>query len=482
MVYTTAAEDGPLTLEDYQHSGRTVFEQVLRLSGEQKIEVERRCMVAIDPENRDYRYDYYRDNCSTRVRDLLDGTLRGRIKQQTESKPSGVTYRWHTRRLLSDDIPLYVALQAVLGHPVDEPISQWQEMFLPEKLRERLREITVVLPDGSRAPLLESESVLGKGDKPPEASAPPHSIPPSLLAGVLLGGAFVGSTLQIVRRRLWARVAFVVLGMAWLLLIGIGGAVSTWGWVATDHFVSKYNENLLHVTPLGLVLLVLLPAASGGGRRMAFVVSAIIAGLSLLGLVLKVTPFFFQVNGDMIALCLPVHLALCWSLWRLWTLPPRVKAESPDARRSHRNVRRRSTRASVPKQLRREIASLLFSIPTMRLLQTSIVLGLSGCLLAGCGRINLRIQMPASRHCRPTSRHRLPRRMFLSIPLWRKRRGNRSRVAAIDQSNRHATGACPGGGEGPGRGGARAGGDRGTVSTGADPPICRGPDRGGIAA
>jgi hypothetical protein len=333
MIYTTAAEDGPLTLEDYRHSGRTVFEQVLRLSGEQKIEVERRCMVAIDRENRDYRYDYYRDNCSTRVRDLLDGTLRGQIKQHTESTPSGVTYRWHTRRLLSDDVPLYVALQAVLGHPVDKPISQWQEMFLPEKLRERLREITVALPDGTSAPLLESESVLNTGDKPPEASAPPHSIPPSLLAGVLLGGAFVGLTLQMVRRRLWARITFLVLGMSWLLLISIGGVVSTWGWAATDHFVCKYNENLLHVTPLALVLLVLLPAASGGGRRLAFVVSAIIAGLSLLGLALKVTPFFFQVNGDMIALCLPVHLALCWSMWRLSKLPPRVKADSPVGKR-----------------------------------------------------------------------------------------------------------------------------------------------------
>jgi hypothetical protein len=333
MIYTTAAEDGPLTLEDYKHSRRDVFEQVLHLTGLQKIEIERRCMVAIDRENRDYRYDYYRDNCSTRVRDLLDATLAGQLKKQTESKPSGVTFRWHTRRLLTDYIPLYVALQAVLGHPIDEPISQWQEMFLPEKLRERLRETMVVLPDGSRAPLLESETVLNKGDKPTEASAPPHSIPPSLLAGVLLGGTFIGLTELIVRRKRGARVVFMILGMSWLLLIGIGGAISAWGWWFTDHFVVKYNENLLHITPLALLLLVLLPAASGGGRRLAFVVAAMIAGLSLLGLALKVTPFFFQVNGDMIALCLPVHISLCWSMWHLWKSPRRTMAESPDDQR-----------------------------------------------------------------------------------------------------------------------------------------------------
>jgi uncharacterized protein DUF4105 len=327
MIYMTAAEDGPLSLQDYHDSGRAVYEQVLHLTGAQKIELERRCAVAIDEEHRNYRYDYYRDNCSTRVRDILDDTLRGQIKQQTESKPSGVTLRWHTRRLLTDDLPLYVALQAELGHPVDQPISQWQEMFLPSKLRERLREIMVVQTDGSKAPLLEYEQIISAGDKPPEALGPPRSVPYALLSGTLLGGAFVGLTLLIVWKKRLARTGLIVLGLGWLLLIGIGGVIGAWAWIGTDHFVAKYNENLLQVTPLGLVLAILLPKASGGGKWLAFIISAIIAGLSVLGLALKVTPFFFQVNGDMIALCLPVHLALCWSLWRLSKLPPRIKAE-----------------------------------------------------------------------------------------------------------------------------------------------------------
>ncbi len=352
MIYTTAAEDGPPTIEEYRNSGRTVWEQVLGLSENQKIDIEDRCIAAIDPQNRDYRYDYYRDNCSTRVRDLIDAALGHQIRQQIESKPSGVTDRWHTRRLLRDDIPLYVALQAVLGHPVDEPISQWQETFLPEKLRERLREIRIVGADGRSAPLLESESVLSPGNKPPEASAPPNSLPPMLIAGVLIAGGFVGLTTLIVRGQRGARIALIVFAMAWLLLIGVGGAIATWGWFATDHVVCRYNENLLQVSPLALFLLVLLPKASGGGRRLAFVVSAIIAGLSILGLALKASPFFFQVNGDMISLCLPIHLALCWSMWRLWKMPPKPRTESLDRKRGpadsadFRSSRRR-TRAAT---------------------------------------------------------------------------------------------------------------------------------------
>lgn len=347
MIYMTAAEDGPHSLRGYRASGRAVYEQVLHLTGAQKIELERRCLVAIAEENKNYRYDYYRDNCSTRVRDILDETLRGQIKQQTESKPSGVTLRWHTRRLLTDDLPLYVALQAELGHPVDQPISQWQELFLPSKLRERLREITIVQPDGSKGQLLESEQVLSPDDKYPEAAAPPRSIPYALMSGILLGGAFVGLTLLIIRKKRFARTGFIVLGVSWLLLIGIGGAISAWAWIGTDHLVAKYNENLLQVTPLALVLAFLLPKASGGGKRAAFIASAIIAGLSVLGLALKVTPFFFQVNGDMIALCLPVHLALCWSLRRLSKLPPHVKAiKEPPAETKQLRKRARLSRSS----------------------------------------------------------------------------------------------------------------------------------------
>jgi len=347
MIYMTAAEDGPRSLQSYRESGRAVYEQVLHLTGAQKIELERRCLVATAEENKNYRYDYYRDNCSTRVRDILDDTLRGQIKQQTESKPSGVTLRWHTRRLLTDDLPLYVALQAELGHPVDQPISQWQEMFLPAKLRERLRELMVTQPDGSKAPLLESEQVVSAGDKPPEALAPPRSVPYALLSGILLGGAFVGLTVLIVRKKRFARTGLIVLGLGWLLLVGIGGAISAWAWIGTDHFVAKYNENLLQVTPLALILAFLLPKASGGGKRAAFIASAIIAGLSVLGLSLKVTPFFFQVNGDMIALCLPVHLALCWSLWRLSKLPPHIKAiKEPPAERKKSRKRARLSRSS----------------------------------------------------------------------------------------------------------------------------------------
>src|SRR4029079_6055147 len=66
-------------IEDYIASGRSAWVQELNLTDAQKDELLRRAEVNLLPENKFYDYDYYLDNCSTRVRDILDGVLGGEI-------------------------------------------------------------------------------------------------------------------------------------------------------------------------------------------------------------------------------------------------------------------------------------------------------------------------------------------------------------------------------------------------------------------
>ena len=81
--------------------------------------------------NRGYYYNYYLDNCSTRVRDAIDRALGGQLKAQFDTMPSGHTWRWETRRILGWNLPLYVVINLALGHPVDTEMTAWQAMFLP---------------------------------------------------------------------------------------------------------------------------------------------------------------------------------------------------------------------------------------------------------------------------------------------------------------------------------------------------------------
>ena len=100
MLYSTAAEDYPEQLAEYRQDDRSVWEQELNLSAKQKEQLWSRLLWNIQPSNRNYRYDYYRDNCSTRSRDMLDSVLDGQIRQQREKISTHTTYRWHTRRLM----------------------------------------------------------------------------------------------------------------------------------------------------------------------------------------------------------------------------------------------------------------------------------------------------------------------------------------------------------------------------------------------
>jgi hypothetical protein len=79
------------------------------------------------------------------------------------------------------------------------------------------------------------------------------------------------------------------------------------------------NENLLHLDPLSLCLVVLIPLAVYGRRGVsrAIKLAGFVAALSLVGFVLQGIPFFSQKNGEIIGLALPINLAVWWTVYRL---------------------------------------------------------------------------------------------------------------------------------------------------------------------
>src|SRR5207249_7657865 len=119
-------------------------------------------------ENKYYRYNYYTDNCSTRVRDAIDKAIDGQIKAQLAPRPTGTTFRWHTRRLTRVDALWYTLLNTVLGPATDRPITEWEECFLPIKLRDHLRSVSIKDPDGHDVPLVKSEKILFSSTRAPE--------------------------------------------------------------------------------------------------------------------------------------------------------------------------------------------------------------------------------------------------------------------------------------------------------------------------
>lgn len=305
-------------VELYRRANRSVWIQELEIPPRARRELQEFLEWNERPENRFYHYDYYRDNCSTRVRDALDRALGGRIRERTARLGTGTSYRFHTQRLTANDPLIYTGLLLALGQPVDREISAWEEMFLPLALRKHLRDITVTGANGAQVPLVRSERTLFESTRTPPPDRPPFWLPIYFGLGLTLGATTFALGAAARKSRV-ARAGLIAIGGIWAFLVGILGLVLAGLWGFTDHAAAHNNENVLQVNLLALALIGLLPGAASqaGKKRAAMILGVVLAGLSLVGLLLKVLPQFHQVNGEIVALALPIHLGVAGALWAL---------------------------------------------------------------------------------------------------------------------------------------------------------------------
>ncbi|MEX0891296.1 MAG: DUF4105 domain-containing protein, partial [Gemmatimonadota bacterium] len=244
MLYTMKPYDADATVRGYSAVDRSVWIQELNLTGAQKVALQEFLQWNALPENADYPYDYYRDNCSTRVRDALDRALDGQLAALLRATSTPESYRSQTQRLSSSDLPAYTGLLLAMGHPADQPLSAWEDSFVPMRLAAHLRDVRVVDEAGQRQPLVLSERVLYESTLPPPPAEQPRWLWWFVLAGVLMGLFFllVGSRLGSSKQ---ARTVFGATATLWTLAGGILGTLILLLWALTGHVFTYWNENLL---------------------------------------------------------------------------------------------------------------------------------------------------------------------------------------------------------------------------------------------
>lgn len=319
MRYTLAAYPAGPMIEAYARMNRSVWTQELALTPLERVQLRDFVEWNVRPENAEYTYNYFLDNCSTRVRDLLDRVLGGQLRARFDTVASGTTYRWHTRRLTQGELPIYTGMNLVLGEPGDQPISAWEEMFLPMKLRDRVRDLTVAGDDGVARPLVASERELFTAERTAEPSRPTDLTFGYLLLGLVVAVAIGVTAVGASRGSRAAATGFATAGTLWSVLAGLVGVIMVLTWTVTDHTFMYRNENLLQLSPLSLLLAAVLPTYVRRGRAgaIALATSAIIALLAVLGFALQLLPSFDQGNGEIIALVLPGQLVVAWGVWLL---------------------------------------------------------------------------------------------------------------------------------------------------------------------
>ena len=308
-------EPAPLDsmLDTYRARNRRVWAQELDLDPAEKARLFELLQTASSPENRFYRYHYYLNNCSTKLRDLIDSVLGGQLRAATDGPPMDVTWREHTRRLTASDPLAYLGIDLVLGPRGDELTTRWQDMWVPMKLRDTVGALFITRSNGSRARLVRSEELWVDSTRGDEPTAAPSLGPLFLLFGLAAGLSLSFLGYRVAAGSTPGRIGLGFFGCLWggfcflagLLMIAVHG---------TDHEFMYWNQNILLFSPLGVGVAAGLfrVAAKGntsvGGRRFALASLT----LAVVALILALIPSFASGNKEMIAFALPVHLSVCW--------------------------------------------------------------------------------------------------------------------------------------------------------------------------
>lgn len=192
-------------LAAYVRSDRTVVRQRLALKPAVAERVARRLERDALPENRRYLYHHFDDNCSTRVRDVVDEALDGELRRRT-AEPVSETFRGLGRLRLAGETSLLLAGDVLVGRRADRALVRYDRMFLPDYLHDEL------------TPWATERTVVYERRGAPFAREAPRLTLPWLSATALLGA---GSLLFRDRPRAfgwWLRSASVVLGLLGLLV------------------------------------------------------------------------------------------------------------------------------------------------------------------------------------------------------------------------------------------------------------------------
>jgi hypothetical protein len=310
MTYRAAAGDPAEELPIYVAEGRWIVRQELNFTPAQRAKLADFLAWNVREENAQYRYDYFRANCSTRVRDALDQALGGAIKAQTIAPSRGFTYRMDADRLMRPDPAIMLAIDAGLGPYADRRLSYWDESFVPTEFMRHLRQIKVRDEAGVEMPLVRNETQLANA----RIADPPEFPSNSTWAALAFGSAWAAMLLGLarLRARAWARVAFASIASLCAFVFGIAGVVLAGLWLFTDHVSAWRNENLLLFNPLCLLLLPTWLAALRQRwlpRSFARNLAVAIALLAAFAWFAKILPAFIQDNRFWIALLLPLHAA-----------------------------------------------------------------------------------------------------------------------------------------------------------------------------
>ena len=303
----------------YVNTNRDVVLYTLDVPPENREKVRRFAEESVLPQNRNYLYNHFSDNCSTRIRDILDVATDGQFKDQLGNAPGRFTFRQHVRRHTWFSPAADWILNFWMGQDIDVPITVWDEMFLPAEVGRHINDFEYTDIYGYSRPLVNGmETIYTAEGRPAVLDNPRRQWPRELVFSIAL--ACVLGLLFYLQSKYPAH-GQVLLGIChslFGLVFGIAGLLLFFLSFFTNHDYTYHNINLFFCNPLLLAAFPLgiryAASATYDKRLSAEFTLRLLWLLTALGIfvsmLIKLSPRFWQQNLTDQMLMLPISLLL----------------------------------------------------------------------------------------------------------------------------------------------------------------------------
>lgn len=263
MVGRSAFED---FLSFYKYQNRQVNEQQLNLSTKQKTAFYNFLTENMKPEKRYYPYDFFYNNCATKITDAIESILADQIKYSPPIAFKKETFRNLIRSDLNINSWGSLAIDIALGSKIDQKATIKEHVFLPKNLYLLLENSIAASTDlkiVKKSKLLNSSTATTKTS---EGLFSPLAIL-SLIALLILFITF--NDYKKNNRSIWLDVIlFAFTGFVGLVLLLL--------WFATDHEATAYNYNLLWAFAINLLFIPSILKTQLSNRGIKYIVFLVI--------------------------------------------------------------------------------------------------------------------------------------------------------------------------------------------------------------
>jgi len=323
LWYSCGASPSKANYDFFKRTNRDVVIYTLNLPPETKRKIRDFAAANVLPENKYYFYHHFRDNCSTRIRDIIDLATDGQFKEEFENEKSRFTLRQQVRRHTWFSNFFDWLLNFLMGQVIDRPITVWEDMFLPSEVGRTIEDFYYTDINGEKRKLVLSKEIFLESEARPGVLETPRRQWPFLLIFSLVLSAIFGLFFYMQMKNIKAGRVLAGISMSICsLFFGILGIFLYFLVIFSNHDYTFENLNVLFCTPLLIAgfpigLSYAFTKKQEKLEKYGFFIRIIwfvtLAGI-FLSMLIKILPWFYQDNLASQMLMLPIAL--------LFTLQP----------------------------------------------------------------------------------------------------------------------------------------------------------------